>query len=291
MTKSIILASFAMLAMTSVAKAEVHLCTGSGDGVYYEAGEAIRSAAGKTVKIINVETVGTGENINFTINGTEDESCDAFIGQPDAVVFESKTTPVISKMLRPVGTLHREYLHALCGKESGVSDIGDLENNPTKYSIAIGDVGSGAWYVWQNMITEDEDYSEVPTVAEGGSLAISSVASGTTSCMLVPAGLGNGTVNLADSTYSSDVTLVGVNDRDFDDALDIKGKPLYEYRKIDGYYKNLQCGSWTCGKVSTISWPATVYVNTKKMVDKKELDAFIRAVGVASVNIKAKYGK
>lgn len=270
----------------------VNLCSGSGTGVYYEAADAIRQSAGKSLPVINVETVGTGENITRTVNVAkdDDDSCDAFIGQPDAVVYEAKAAPVIAKAIRPVGTLHREYLHALCGKSSGVDDIGDLESNPKAYSVAIGDQGSGAWYVWQNMITEDEDYAEVPTVNEGGSLAISSVASGTTSCVLVPAGLGNGTVNLADSTYADDLNLVGVNDRDFDDAVDIKGKPMYEYRDIDGVYKNLQCGSWSCDEVSTISWPATVYVNTNKL-SGKDLDLFIRAVGQASLQIKAKYGK
>jgi hypothetical protein len=40
--------------------------------------------------------------------------------------------------------LHREYLHALCGKNSGVDDIGDLESYPKKYTIALGNRGSGA---------------------------------------------------------------------------------------------------------------------------------------------------
>lgn len=292
MTKKIVLA-IALTLLSAPAYAGVNLCSGSGNGVYYEAADAIRSAAGKSLPVINVETIGTGENIARTVNEPKDsdDSCDAFIGQPDAVVYEAKQAPVIAKMLRPVGTLHREYLHAMCGKESGVDDIGDLENDPSKYSVAIGGQGSGAWYVWQNMITEDEDYASIPTVNEGGSLALSSVASGTTSCMLVPAGLNNGTVNLADSTYSDSVDLVGVNDRDFDDAVDIKGKPMYEYRDIDGVYKNLQCGSWSCGDVSTLSWNAVVYVNINKMTDNRELDLFIRAVGQAGVQIKAKYGK
>lgn len=284
-------AALAVMAMSSIAHAEINLCSGNGNGVYYEAADAIKAAAGRTVMITNVETVGTGENIQFTVNGVEDESCDAFIGQPDAVVYEAKAVPVISKIIRPVGTLHREYLHAICNKESGVDDVGDLESDPKKYSIAIGDVGSGAWYTWQNMITEDDDYSEVQTVAEGGALAAASVASGTATCMLVPAGLSNGTVNNIDATYSDTVALVGVNDRDFDDAVDIKGKPLYEYRDIDGVYKNMQCGSWSCDEVSTISWPATVFINTKKLTDKKELEAFINAVGKAGLNMKAKYGK
>lgn len=286
-------AALAMMAMTSVARAEINLCTGSGNGVYYEAGEAIRSAAGKLAPVINVEVVGTGESISRTVQvqKDDDDSCDAFIGQPDAVVFESKANASLKQNLRPVGTLHREYLHALCSKASGVDDIGDLESDPKKYSIAIGAEGSGAWYTWNNMITEDEDYASVTQINEGGTLAIASVASDEYSCMLVPAGLGNPTVNSADSTYSDDIILVGVNDRDFDDAVDTKGKPLYEYRDIDGVYKNLQCGSWSCGEVSTISWPATVYVNTKKMTDKKELDLFIKAVGQVGVQFKAKYGK
>ena len=51
----------------------------------------------------------------------------AFIGQPDGPAYRAATNRGSVATLRPVTTLHREYLHGLCNKESGVDDIGDLE--------------------------------------------------------------------------------------------------------------------------------------------------------------------
>jgi hypothetical protein len=95
-------------------------------------------------------------------------------------------------------------------------------------------------------------------------------------------------MNDADSMFADDLVLVGANDKDFDDAAGLDGKPIYEYREIDGVYPNLQ-GFW--GDVSTITWAARVYINNEKVTDSKTRDAFIRAVSQAAVGIKGKYGK
>ncbi len=187
-----------------------------------------------------------------------------------------------------MASLHREYLHVLCNKESGVDDLGDLENAPDKYRIAIGEPGSGAWTVWQNLTSQDEDYGQVPVSNEGGIMALSSVSSGDTTCMLVPAGLRNGTVNDADSTFGDTVALVGANDRDFDNATDIKGKPLYEYAEIPGATYPQSYNYWN--DVKTISWLAGVYVNTERF-DNKRLQAFVQASSRAAAGIKAEFGK
>ena len=107
--------------------------------------------------------------------------------------------------------------------------------------------------------------------------------------LLVPAGLGNGTVMEADATYGDTVVLVGANDRDFTDATNIGGEPLYTWQDIPAgtYPRSLQAGWFT--SASTISWPAAVYVNTDRM-DRATLNAFIRAASRGAVAIKAEYG-
>jgi TRAP-type uncharacterized transport system substrate-binding protein len=192
------------------------------------------------------------------------------------------------KKLRQVASLHREYLHVLCNKQSGVDDLGDLESAPDKYRIAIGEQGSGAWLVWQNLVSEDSDYGAVPVSNEGGIMALSSVSSGDTTCMLVPAGLKNGTVMEADSTFGDTIALVGANDKDFDDALDMKGQPLYEYAKIPGDVYPKSFDYWS--DVKTISWLAGVYVNIDR-VDQKSLATFIQAASRSASGIKAEFGK
>lgn len=275
------------LVMFGVSRAEdkIRLCTGGTSGVYYAAGETIRSMAGNSLKIENVATTGTIDSLGKLLDSDE---CDATIAQPDGPVMIARQSPAKAKKLRKIADLHREYLHVLCGRDSEVEDLSDLS---PKNSLDVGAPGSGAWLLWQNILAEDDYYASVPVKNEGGILALSAVASGDTTCMIVPAGLRNGTVNEADVTFGDSIKLVGANDKDFNDAVDIKGEPLYEYVGIpSGVYKNkLQTGLFG-SSVSTISWKAAVYVNTDR-VSPDVLGKFIQVVSRSANGIKAEYGK
>lgn len=291
-TIGLLLAASLVANVPAFANESIRLCTGAADGNYFAAGKAIERMAGKAISIEVVETEGTIDNLDRVLNVdvASTDACDAMIGQPDGPVFLARKTPGASKALRQVGELHREFLHVLCSKASGVDDLSDLGGS-TKFSIAIGQEGSGAWLVWQNIISEDDSYAKVPVSNEGGIIALSAVASDITSCMLVPAGLGNGTVTTADGSYSASVSLVPANDKDFNDAVDIRGKPLYEYVSIPGKtYKKLQSGMFG-SSVSTISWRSGVYVNTDRVRDSKTLSSFVQAVARATPGIVAEYGQ
>lgn len=270
----------------------IRLCTGSESGNYYAAGETIKRMAGTSLPIEVVETEGTIDNLTRVLDAAvgDEGGCHAMIGQPDGPVYVARSSAGKVKKLRQVGSLHREYLHVLCSRASGVDDLGDIAGGG--YSLAIGEPGSGAWLIWQNILVEDDSYASVPVTNEGGILALSAVSSDSTTCMLVPAGVGNGTVREADATFGDTVLLADANDKDFNDATDIAGKPLYEYVDIPSgtYPQALQTGFFG-SSVSTISWLAGVYVNTDKFPDQKQLAAFIQAVSRASVGIKAEFGK
>lgn len=261
----------------------IRLCTGAASGVYYDAGQTIKQMAGTQVPVEVIETTGTIDNMNMTLDG----QCDAMIGQPDGPVFLARQSPAAVKKLRQVAGLHREYLHVLCNRESGVKDLYDL-----KGKLAIGEPNSGAWLIWQNLVKVDERLGEVPVSNESGIMALSSVSAGTdTVCMLVPAGLGNGTLKEADATFADTLQLVGANSRKYDDVLGIDGKPIYAYQDIPGKtYPNIQSG-WFSSAVSTISWNAGVYINSERFTDAKQLQAFVTAVNRAAIGIKAEYGK
>lgn len=188
----------------------------------------------------------------------------------------------------PIADLHREYLHALCSKESGVDDIGDLESDPSKYSIALGNRGSGAWLIWQNFIAEDEDYAGVKQTDESSDIVLAAVASNQTTCMLVPAALGNSTVKGADELYGDGLLLAGVNDSDFNDAVDPQGKDLYTWNEIpSGTYPNSLQG-WFSSK-DTISWTSKVYIN-KTAITPADHKLLIRAVMKARAGIVSNFG-
>jgi TRAP-type uncharacterized transport system substrate-binding protein len=286
MKKLFLAAAAALLFALPAHAATIRLCTGAADQPYAAAGELIKAEArgsGLDVEVIT-DTGGTWGNIQQSLQG----KCEAFIGQPDGLAYLKRTSAADAAKFTPIADLHREYLHALCSKESGVDDIGDLENDPTKFSIALGDKGSGAWLIWQNFIAEDDDYASVRTTDESGDIALSSIANNQTTCGLFPAALGNSTVRTADELYGSGLALVGVNDKDFDDAPDAQGKPLYTYKEIpSGTYKQSLQG-WFSGK-DTVSWTAKVYVN-KTTIDQAQLKTFIRTVMKARTAIVSNFG-
>lgn len=294
--KRILLIAAGLLALAhtpSLAADPLRLCTGAETGVYYAAGDTIKSMGGTTLAMTNAASGGTLDNLDRVLDvaATDPRGCDFMIGQPDGATYIARQSPAKVKKLRKVADLHREYLHVLCGKNSGVDDLSDLAADPKKFSLDIGEAGSGAWLVWQNIVSEDSSYADIPVRNEGGILALSSVAAGDTSCMLVTAGLKNGTVNEADNTFGDNVKLVPANDKDFNDAVDIKGDPLYSYVDIPSgtYPQSLQTGLFGSA-VSTISWNAAVYVSTDR-VDAKSLSKLIGVVSRAANGIRAEHGK
>lgn len=283
-------AMIAMAGMVGSAYAEqttIKLCTGGAGGPYNEAGKMIADAANGNpkIKIEVVETSGSVENIRLTTDATDNPGCHAFIGQPDAVVLAKRASA--SLPVKQIAQLHREYLQVLCSKASEIDDIEDLPGS--KHTVNIGPEGSGAWAIWQNFIAEDESYKDVPTKNDNNDIALGSVATDETTCMLVPAGLNHATLKEANDNYYDDVALVEATDWDFNDALDIRGKPLYEFVDIPRTYKNLQ--GFFGGKRETVSWLAGVYVNPSRIPDDKALGEFIKVTNRAKAAIVAQYGK
>lgn len=292
----------AIAAMTSVANAErlrINLCTGSEDRPYNLTGKYIQGFLkdSRNIDLQVVATKGTWDNIERTVLTPQTpetlanaESCQAFIGQPDGAVLLKRKNPAAASKIRIIGQGPVEYLHVLCSRESGVTDLYDIGGDNNK-SIALGANGSGSWLIWQNFIAEDKSYAEVQVTNEEGAIALSSVASNTTTCMLVPAALGNATVAQADTDFGDQLVLAGANDKDFNDAVTIDGKPLYKWQSIPSgtYPTNLQ--GWFSSR-DTIAWQAGIYVNTEAFANnQKALEDLITAVAKAKPAIKKAFGE
>lgn len=299
MKRSFFISVFALLA-ASAANAEpmqINLCTGAEGGRYHQSGIAIAELA-KTNPVFRINVVtdtgGTKGNMDRMFAESTPENiasgkfCHAMMGQPDGPTWLAATNPTKAKKLRQIGQANKEYLHVLCNKQSGVDALEDLTNDPkgNGYSVAIGPDGSGAWLIWENFQREDASYEAIPVSGEDGVLALSSVDAGDTTCMIIPSGLGNPTVLEADAYYGSTVMLVGAQDKDFNDATNIKGQPLYIWDDIPGdtYETSLQA-SWG-DEVDTISWNAGVYVNTDH-VSGKALAELIKVVKRAEPAMQA----
>ncbi len=280
-------------------KMVVNLCTGGEGKPYHLTGEYMSQFVkdSKNIELRVINTKGTWDNIQRTIDTpatdatvTSGEACHAFIGQPDGAVILKRKNPAAASKLRIIGQGPREFLHVLCNKNSGVDDLSDLAGDNTK-SVALGATGSGAWLIWQNFISEDKSYAEIQTTTEEGAVALASVSSGDTTCVLIPAALGNATVAQADVDFGDELALVGANDWDFNDAKNIDGKSLYIWQKIPSgtYPENLQ--GWFSSK-ETIAWKANIYINTDYFNgNQKALEDLIVAIAKAKPAIKKTFGE
>ena len=292
----------AVMTASSVAHAErlkVNLCTGGEGKPYNLTGNYIQGFLkdSKNIDLQVVTTKGTWDNIERTVltpqtpeTISSGDSCQAYIGQPDGAVLLKRKNPAAASKIRTIGQGPVEFLHVLCSKESGVDDLYDLGGDNSR-SVALGANGSGAWLIWQNFISEDKSYAEVQVTNEEGAIALSSVASNTTTCMIVPAALGNATVMQADTDFGDQLVLAGANDKDFNDAVTIDGKPLYQWQEIPSgtYPTNLQ--GWFSSK-DTIAWQAGIYVNTDVFSNnQKALEDLITAVAKAKPAIKKTFGQ
>lgn len=291
-------AFFAASSAHAADKMVVNLCTGGSGKPYDLTGQYIGGFLrdSKNIEFHVINTKGTWDNIQRTVetpatpeNLASGESCQAFIGQPDGAVLLKRKNPGEAQRLRIIGQGPREFLHVICNKDAGVDDLSDIAGDNSK-SVALGANGSGAWLIWQNFINEDKSYAEVQTTTEEGAVALASVQSGDTTCMIVPAALGNATVVQADTDFGDNLALVGATDWDFNDAKNIDGKTLYTWQKIpSGTYPNALQG-WFSGK-KTIAWTANIYINTDYFNDnQKALEELIVAIAKSKPAIKKAFG-
>lgn len=288
-------------AIAHAEKMTVNLCTGSEGRPYHLTGQYIQGFLrdSRNVQLNVITTTGTWDNIERTVltAPTEEriasgEVCHAFIGQPDGAVLLKRENAAAANNLRIIGQGPLEFLHVLCSLESGVEDLSDIAGQ-NDASVALGPDGSGAWLIWQNFIAEDDSYKEVQVTNESGAIAMSAVATNTTTCALVPAAVVNSTVAQADVDFGDSIALVGANDRDFNDATNIDGRQLYQWQSIPSgsYPNNFQTG-WFGSSVDTIAWQAGIYVNKEYFENNQPaLEDLITAVARAKPTIKNTFGE
>ncbi|QIG70692.1 transporter substrate-binding protein [Rhizobium phage RHph_I1_18] len=283
-------ALYSMAPSPSSAAETIRLCTGKPGGVYDAVAQDLKAIAGATVNIEIVNTVGSIEEMQrlVDIDKADPTGCDAALLQGDAPTFLKRSSPAKAALLKPVGSsAHREYLWVLCNKESGIDDIKELSSSSKP--VAIGAPGSGTWLIWQNFIAEDSFYADIPTSNDSGQLALSAVSGGDASCMLESGGVPNPTVSEADANYGDTVVLANATDKDFNDAVDLNGKPLYTFSDAPLLPYTVTFGHYW-SDVETVSQNAGFYIN-KQRVSPAALDAFIKAAARAATNAKANYGK
>lgn len=281
-------------------RVQINICTGGEGKPYNMTGQMIASflQTSKNINVKVIETNGSGDNIQRTVQTpitdtsvAAGEACQVMIGQPDSVIVLKRKDPAAAMKLKNIGEGPLEYLHVLCSKESGITDLYSIQGK-SKYSVAIGPEGSGGWYIWQNFVDKNKAYADVQVTSDEGTIALSSVSSNDTTCMIVPAALKNSTVLSADNDFGDNLVLSSADDRHFDDSVDADGKALYSWHAIPSgtYPHSLQTGFWG-SSVKTIAWTAKIYVNSDYFRNNQKILAeIILATAHAKPTIKNQFG-
>jgi TRAP-type uncharacterized transport system substrate-binding protein len=161
-----------------------------------------------------------------------------------------------------VQQMYPEYVHLLCGAESGVDDVYDLVSSN---GVGVGSEFSGNTVIWKNMGKQDKSLAEIPTMPAGlDSETALAINNGDFPCTLQVAGLGAQAItNFAN--IAEGVVLTEFDGRKFDDMqVTVNGKTfdLYTRAEIPGgtYPKSIQPGMFS-STVDTMSVPSVLVIN------------------------------
>ncbi|MBL1322133.1 MAG: hypothetical protein COA63_013910 [Methylophaga sp.] len=283
----IIICTFALSG--SIALADIpkyNVCSGAEDGTYADLGKEILKRY-KTIKGENVFDLG-GSMANFEASANGE--CAIVIAQPDAFsILRSTRKSEASNYIR-LGQAHKEFVHLICSTESGVENVTDIEGDENAFLDLISEESGGA-VTWANLVLEDAGY-KTTSVVYGDDLytAASNVSSGDSKCFLSVSGLGSDAMHDIDRDFDN-LTMVKFNDKDANDAVDTKGKALYEFVEPTHVYKvQLQNYFWDR---ETVSMQAAIYLNkeylSKDKAGKIARKEITKSIVRAAKEIKQRY--
>lgn len=266
----------------------VKVCTGSQDGVYFFASQAM-AQFGRSFRVQPVLTQGSLENVQKVTEG----QCDVAFAQDDAIrVYRTLDARAEASVERGM-EMYREYVHLLCNRESGITKISQLRKG---HVVAIGPEGSGAQVVWQALVETDRNkYGAITTSPKAGIRALMAIQDGSeVTCSLYVGGLGNGTLKRDAQKYADKVVLVNVNEG-VEGVKNAKGQSIYTYGAIpNGTYGLLMPDGTLFGttSASTFTVGAVLIGNTEWIDANPSLyDAVARAVTNALPAIRDRASK
>jgi TRAP transporter TAXI family solute receptor len=281
----------AAAAFGQTSKAGMNFCTGGASGNYYWVGKQLEANTKGSISVNVVETRGSMDNLDKIVTA----ECDGAIVQNDALrVFQSRNPRSLGNIER-VTSLYREYVHLVCNRQSGIDRVTDLTN---RHTVAIGPAGSGSSVTWEGFVLADKKkYGPVNTSPLAGLRALAAVKDGSqVQCMLFTAGLNSQFVKEDIQAAGDRVVLVKADDRDFDNAVDDKGRKIYTFADIPGgLYRKIQPSGLTCigsCAVPTVAVDAVAIMRTE-WIDRNERvydGAFLRTLQALDGQIKQRVG-
>lgn len=267
-------------------KPTIRMCTGTREKNYYNVAKILGRNL-DSVKIEPIVTAGSADNLEKMESG----ACDAAIVQRDAYWNHVDSNPASTLDFERIMSPYSEVVHMVCNRDSGVDSLSDLNSSHT---VLIGEKGSGSQVTWQNIVAEDDDYTDVRTQNVGGALAKTRVTSGQADCLLSVSGMHTQFMtNVNDLGRTTNLDLVEFDDNDILDVTDPAGKPVYETFELPAdTYSNLQKDNWT-GRVSvdtdTIIVPADIIVNNSWTKQNKQTFELFVAESINRVSVIQRY--
>lgn len=193
----------------------LRVCTGLTGGNYEYTVKKLQETLGSDVQVEVVNTAGSTENIKKMNSG----DCDASMVQSDALYVYNKDVGEVKAT--KVADMYREYVHFLCRRDSGINDLGGL-NETTK--VMIGAPGSGANVTWRGMVLADKEfggdyYSKIPTINGKGKTSdlAKLISDDGAACMIYVGTPGNKLMSMDANKLGAQLVLNPVQDKDFDD--------------------------------------------------------------------------
>lgn len=285
-------ASLAMSAFTIVpAMAQdvpvLKVCSGKKGGVYDFSAEVLKSQLAGSVQVENINTAGSWENLQKIDAG----ACDAAFTQSDGLYLYGKENPNAFNLIVLDNDLYTEYFHLICNRKSGVEEFADLNKNTPVYN---GGRGSGSDITLRGLILSDTengggDYKEVPIINEGGAAALIKLNGGKGACMAYTGAPGSKFISNDATKFSSNLVIVPVEDKDFNDAeyTDSNGNTESVWTNIEmpynSYTKLMPSGAFGRKDVATTGVMASIVVSSEWA--EANSDAF-GEVGLAIPDVK-----
>jgi uncharacterized protein len=265
---------------------QMRVCTGKDTGNYYFAANVLKKHSTR-VAIIPMETGGSLDNIEKIIAG----ECDAAFVQNDALrVASDRNARVVSAIERGT-TMYKEYAHLLCNRSSGITRVTHLTD---KHTVAIGPQGSGSAVTWSGFVAADrKKYGTDRSAGQRGPTtdprdgirAFNAAADGAeVTCALFVGGLGSALIKGDAAKLANNLILVNVDDSDFDDEVDARGRKIYTFETIPGktYGALSPSGIFSYKDVSTVAVQAVFVVSTEWLsANNAAYDSVLSALNTA----------
>ncbi len=237
--------------------------TGGPTGTYIRVGHNLNSLVpgGKVI-----QSAGSLENLNRLMS----DEAQVGIVQADALAWFYLKHPDSKNVIKSIGPLYKECLHAAIKKDGKVEDEDSLQDKSLNINIAVGEKGGGTEVSFRYMKALEKGYKSSSYNFESGSTAFGTLLQATkTGANEVDAIFWMTRPNINDKYLrivreNEDLEMISINDSDLNDKHEVLGRPIYTFQEIV-----VKEGTIVDDKVETICVDAL-------LVARKDLDKTIK---------------